>query len=234
MKNIIITGASRGIGKEAALALAEKGAVKVLAIARSQKNLEELKASIQLASPATEVLIYPFDLLSGNYEDLKLFINQNFKQLDILINNAGHLVVKPFLEMTDDDFDSQFQINVKSAFKISQICIPYMISGSHIVNITSMGGVQGSVKFSGLSLYSASKGAISLLTESLAVELAESGISVNALAFGAVDTDMLRSAFPNYKASISAEEMGGYLADFAWNQGKFYNGKVLPVSHSTP
>jgi len=234
MKNIIITGASRGIGKEAALALAEKGADKILAIARSQEKLEELQASIQLISPNTEVFIYSFDLLSGNYENLKSLINQNFKQIDILINNAGHLVVKPFMQMNDDDFDSQFSINVKSVFKICQITIPLLKKGGHIVNISSMGGVQGSVKFPGLSLYSASKGAISLLTESLAAELVEQEISVNALAFGAVDTDMLRSAFPDYKAPLSAKEMGAFLADFAWSQGKFYNGKVLPVSSSTP
>ncbi|NOR86238.1 MAG: SDR family NAD(P)-dependent oxidoreductase [Bacteroidales bacterium] len=234
MKNIIITGASRGIGKEAALALAKKGAVKILVIARSQKNLEELKASILLESPSTEVFIYPFDLLSGNYEDLKRFTNQNFQQLDILINNAGHLVVKPFMEMNDDDFDSQFSINVKSVYKICQIAIPLMKRGGHIVNISSMGGVQGSVKFPGLSLYSASKGAVSLLTESLAAELVGQEISVNALAFGAVDTDMLRSAFPDFKAPLSASEMGEFLADFAWSKGKFYNGKVLPVSSSTP
>jgi NAD(P)-dependent dehydrogenase (short-subunit alcohol dehydrogenase family) len=144
------------------------------------------------------------------------------------------LVVKPFLEMTNDDFDTQFQINVKSVFQISKMCIPLMPKGSHIVNISSMGGVQGSVKFSGLSLYSASKGAISLLTESLAAELVEQEVSVNALAFGAVDTDMLRSAFPDYQAPITADEMGGFLADFAWSQAKFYNGKVLPVSSSTP
>ena len=136
--------------------------------------------------------------------------------------------------MTSADFDFQLQINTKSVFELSKICIALMPKGSHIVNISSMGGFQGSVKFPGLSLYSASKGAVSILTESLAAELTEQRISVNALTFGAVDIDMLRSAFPDYQASFSAQEMGEYLADFALNKAKYYNGKVLPVSSSTP
>lgn len=233
-KNIIITGASRGIGRETVLALAQQEAVKVLAIARSQENLEDLQSEFLASFPASEIIIYPFDLFKGNYQKLTDFIYEHFEQIDILINNAGNLVVKPFMEMDNNDFDQQFQINVKSMFQLCQICIPKMPKGGHIVNISSMGGVQGSVKFPGLSLYSASKGAVSILTESLAAELVEQGISANALAFGAVDTEMLRTAFPGYQASLSATEMGDFLADFALNKAKFFNGKVLPISSSTP
>jgi len=234
MKNIIITGASRGIGQAAALAFAKLGASKLLLVARSKDGLNKIQQQIKQDYPIMEVMIFPFDLLTGNYALLKDFIDAHFEKIDILVNNAGTLSVKPFLQMNDEDFDSQFTVNVKSAFKLSQFCIPKMNRGGHIVNISSMGGVQGSIKFPGLSLYSASKGAISILTESLAAELVEQEISVNALAFGAVDTDMLRSAFPDYKASLSAEEMGAFLADFAWNQARYFNGKVLPVSSSTP
>lgn len=234
MKNIIITGASRGIGKEAVLAFAAKGAKKILAIARSQENLDALKEQVNSKFPNSQILTYSLDLAIADYSGLDTFIKTEFESIDILVNNAGHLVAKPFIEMTDDDFDSQMTINAKSVFKLSQICIPLLSNPSHIVNISSMGGVQGSVKFPGLSLYSAAKGAVSILTESMAAELSEKGISVNALAFGAVNTDMLRSAFPDYKAPITAAEMGSFLADFAWSQGKFYNGKVLPVSNSTP
>lgn len=231
MKNIIITGASRGIGKAAVLKLAEENNVRILAIARSKENLEELKTSLK---SNTEILVYPFDLSGDSYEDLANYIKEHFDHVDLLINNAGGLIVKPFMEMSSEDFDFQFQINTKSVFQLSKICIPLMPKGSHIVNISSMGGFQGSVKFPGLSLYSASKGAVSILTESLAAELVDQGISVNALAFGAVDTDMLRSVFPDYQAPLSAKEMGEYLAEFALNKAKFYNGKVLPVSSSTP
>jgi len=234
MKNIIITGASRGIGQATVLAFAKLGVSKLLLVARSKDGLNKIQQQIKQDYPIMEVMIFPFDLLTGNYALLKDFIDAHFEKIDILVNNAGTLSVKPFLQMNDEDFDSQFTVNVKSAFKLSQFCIPKMNRGGHIVNISSMGGVQGSIKFPGLSLYSASKGAISILTESLAAELVEQEISVNALAFGAVDTDMLRSAFPDYKASLSAEEMGAFLADFAWNQARYFNGKVLPVSSSTP
>jgi NAD(P)-dependent dehydrogenase (short-subunit alcohol dehydrogenase family) len=234
MKNIIITGASRGIGQATVLAFAKLGVSKLLLVARSKDGLNKIQQQIKQDYPIMDVMIFPFDLLTGNYALLKDFIDAHFEEIDILVNNAGTLSVKPFLQMNDEDFDSQFTVNVKSAFKLSQFCIPKMNRGGHIVNISSMGGIQGSIKFPGLSLYSASKGAISILTESLAAELVDQEISVNALAFGAVDTDMLRSAFPDYKASLSAEEMGAFLADFAWNQARYFNGKVLPVSSSTP
>ena len=231
LKNIIITGASRGIGRAALEYLAKNTEGKILAIARSSEKLEELKNAI---NPQAELLVYSFDLQNGNYAELENYIKGEFSKIDILINNAGALATKPALELSEEDFDLMFDVNIKSVFRMTKICVPLMSKGSHMVNISSMGGFQGSVKFPGLSLYSASKGAVSTYTESLATEFVERGISVNALAFGAVDTDMLRSAFPNFKAPLTATEMGEYLAKFALDGGKFYNGKVLPVSSSTP
>jgi NAD(P)-dependent dehydrogenase (short-subunit alcohol dehydrogenase family) len=231
MKNIIITGASRGIGRAAVEYLAKNTAGKILAIARSSEKLEELKNSI---NPQAEILVYPFDLEKGDYSEIEKFIKGEFSTIDILINNAGALASKPAMELSEEDFDLMFNVNIKSVFQMAKICVPLMVKGSHMVNISSMGGFQGSVKFPGLSLYSASKGAVSTYTESLAAELTEQGISVNALAFGAVDTDMLRTAFPDFQAPLTSTEMGAYLAQFALEAGKFYNGKVLPVSSSTP
>lgn len=232
--NIIITGASRGIGYHAAINLADRCGNNILAIARSEENLLELKNKIEAEHPSSNLDYLVFDFFKGDFDTLENEIRKHFKQVDILINNAGSLVAKPFLEITSDDFDQSFSVNIKAAFRLSQIAVPIMKEGAHIVNVSSMGGVQGSVKFPGLSVYSASKGAISIFTESLAAELMEKGIKVNALAFGAVDTDMLRSAFPDFKAPLSAEEMGEYLAEFACSGAKYYNGKVLPVSVSTP
>jgi NAD(P)-dependent dehydrogenase (short-subunit alcohol dehydrogenase family) len=231
MKNIVITGAGRGIGKETLLKMAQLEPVKILAISRSAEQLELLQSQI---SKGSELHIYPFDLGSDDFLPLQEWLHQHTVRIDILINNAGYLVAKPFAGLTSDDFDILFRVNVRGIFKMCQICLPLMNHGGHIVNISSMGGFQGSVKFPGLSLYSASKGAVSVFTESLAAELQEQGIAVNALAFGAVDTDMLRAAFPQYKAPLSASEMGEFVADFAMNGGKFFNGKVLPVSSSTP
>jgi short-subunit dehydrogenase len=232
--NIIISGASRGIGYHAAIKLADRCGNNILAIARSEEKLIALKNKVEAEHPSSNLDYFVFDFYQGDFKVLENVLRKHFKQVDILINNAGSLVAKPFLEITSDDFDQSFNVNIKSAFRFSQIVVPLMKKGAHIVNVSSMGGVQGSVKFPGLSVYSASKGAVSVFTESLAAELIEKGIKVNALAFGAVDTDMLRSAFPDYKAPLSAEEMGDYLAEFACSGAKYYNGKVLPVSVSTP
>ncbi len=230
-KIIVITGAGRGIGKETALKIAALEPARILAISRSSEHLETLKSEIPAS---TELHAFPFDLGSDDYTSLSDYIQTHFPRVDVLINNAGHLEAKPFLQLSDADFDTLFRVNVRSVFKMCQICLPLMSAGSHIVNISSMGGVMGSVKFDGLSLYAATKGAVSILTESLAAEFAQQGVTVNALAFGAVDTDMLRTAFPTYKAPVTAAEMGSFVADFALKGHKFFNGKVLPVSSSTP
>ncbi|MDA3906882.1 MAG: SDR family NAD(P)-dependent oxidoreductase [Bacteroidales bacterium] len=232
--NIIITGASKGIGYQAAIKLANRCGNNILAIARSEEKLLDLKNKVEAEHPSSNLDYIVFDFYKGDFEQLEKKIKRHFDQIDILINNAGFLAAKPFLEITSEDFDQSFGVNIKAAFRLSQIVVPFMKKGAHIVNVSSMGGIQGSVKFPGLSVYSASKGAVSIFTESLAAELAEKGIKVNALAFGAVDTEMLRSAFPDYKAPLSAEEMGEYLAEFACSGAKYYNGKVLPVSVSTP
>jgi NAD(P)-dependent dehydrogenase (short-subunit alcohol dehydrogenase family) len=113
--------------------------------------------------------------------------------------------------------------------------LPLLKAGNaHIVNITSMGGYLGSAKFNGLSHYSASKAALAILTECCAEEYKNDHLSFNALALGSVQTEMLGEAFPGYKAPVNAEEMGEFIANFAINGNRFFNGKVLPVSMSIP
>ena len=104
----------------------------------------------------------------------------------------------------------------------------------HVVNIASMGGIQGSLKFSGLSAYSSTKGALITLTECLAEEYKNKNVSFNAIAFGAVQTEMLSEAFPNYKAPLTAAEAAKFVGDFAVNGQKYFNGKVLQMALSTP
>ena len=144
------------------------------------------------------------------------------------------MINKPFEQLTGDDFDKMFQTNVKSVFLLTQSLIPLMNRGSHIVNISSMGGFQGSAKFPGLSLYSAAKGAVAVLSEAMAVEFGKMKISVNALALGAVQTEMLAQAFPGYKAPLQPEEMAVFIVDFVLTGHRFFNGKILPVSCSNP
>lgn len=223
--NIVITGAGKGIGLELTRLFVESKH-KTIAISRNISALNKIDSEF----------LFPvsFDLISDDYSNLSSVINKSLTNVDLLINNAGLLVNRPIHDLTDSDFDNMFSTNVKAAFKLTQLLLPVFNEGSHIVNISSMGGVQGSSKFPGLSLYSASKGAISILTECLAEELKDSKISVNALALGAVQTEMLNEAFPGFKAPLTSTEMAKYIYGFALTGHKYYNGKILPVSLSTP
>jgi len=162
------------------------------------------------------------------------FIREKMGNVDILINNAGSLVNKPFLATTEEDLAEMLEFNVMSHFKMIKYTLPFIETGGHIVNIGSMGGFQGSVKFPGLSAYSASKAALHALSECLAFELASTGVKVNCLALGSAQTEMLEAAFPGYESPVLAFEMGKYVADFAKTGHKFFNGKIIPVAVSTP
>jgi short-subunit dehydrogenase len=233
--NVIVTGASRGVGRETVKGFAKHGNHQILAISRNSKKLEILKSECKELNPGSEVIPFSADITSVDFPEKILPVVSKFDgSIDILINNAGSLINKPFKELTESDFDFLFDINVKSVFKLTRLLYPGFSSGTHIINIGSMGGFQGSSKFAGLSLYSASKGAVAVLTEAMAEEFKDDGIVVNCLAIGAVQTEMLESAFPGYKAPLSSEEMATFLVDFAINGKKYFNGKILPVSVSTP
>ncbi len=232
--NIIITGAGNGIGLELVkkyLAAEDKN---IFAISRNIDNLLMLSDNDSVKH-SSKVFPIQFDLENSQYEnELLPQILHISDKIDILINNAGILINKPFYQQTDDDFDKQFNVNIKAAFKMSKLLYPYLSGTSHIVNISSMGGFQGSSKFVGLSLYSASKGALTVFTECLAEELKEKGIKVNCLSLGSTQTKMLEKAFPGYKAQVSAEKMAEFIAEFALNAHQWINGKVIPVSLSNP
>ena len=233
--NIIITGASSGVGFEAVLELTLSGKHKIIALARSEDKLAKLLEIAQGLNP--DCVLYPvaYDIVHDDYAGLLQFIEARFdKRVDILINNAGMLVNKPFTDLLETDFVEMLQSNFIGHVRIIQSLLPLMPAGAHILNIGSMGGFQGSVKFPGLSAYSASKAALHVLTECLAQELTERQIKVNCLALGSAQTEMLEKAFPGYESPVLAFEMGKYIADFALTGHKFYNGKVLPVAVTTP
>jgi 3-oxoacyl-[acyl-carrier protein] reductase len=223
--NIVITGASKGIGLQL-----------VNMFVQNKHNVVAISRDISVFEKNKSEFLHPisFDLTSTDYSIISSFVEDKIKTVDILINNAGLLISKAFEDLTDDDFDRVFNTNVKGIFKLSRVLLSLLNSNSHIVNISSMGGIIGSAKFPGLSLYSASKGAVSVLTECMAEEFKSLKVSVNALALGAVQTEMLAEAFPTYKAPLSSSEMAEYIYDFSINGSKYYNGKVLPVSLSTP
>lgn len=225
-KNIIITGTSRGIGFELVKLFAKSGH-NVLALSRNEKPVKDLQLY--------NVTALSFDLSeAGNYTKVEAFVNQNWQQVDVLINNAGALLNKPFTETSMQDFEYVYKTNVFGVAEMTRIVLPFMKKDSHVIIISSMGGVQGSMKFPGLAAYSSSKGAVITLTELLAEEYKEQGVAFNVLALGAVQTEMLEEAFPGYQAPTTALEMAQYIYDFSLNGNKYYNGKMLQVSNSTP
>lgn len=226
MKNVIITGTSRGIGYELVALFANAGH-RVLALSRNEVPVSGLGIS--------NCDCFPCDITDAR--DLKRvnsFLKEHWGRVDILINNSGYLVNKPFAKLKQEDFEQCYAVNVFGAAQLTQLVLPYMDDQGHVVNISSMGGIRGSAKFPGLAAYSSSKGALNTLTEVLAEEYKETGPSFNALALGAVQTEMLEAAFPGFKAPVSAEQMGRYIMDFALNAHRYYNGKVLEVSSTTP
>jgi NAD(P)-dependent dehydrogenase (short-subunit alcohol dehydrogenase family) len=233
--NILLTGASSGVGFEAVLELILKSENKVIALARSADKLSRLLEIAKGLNPDCNLFPVQFDLVNDDIEQgLKPFIAKQFGHLDVLINNAGSLEVKPFTESNEVDFVEMLQSNFLNHVRLIQGLLPLMQSPSHILNIGSMGGFQGSAKFAGLSAYSASKAALHNFTECLAEELKEKKISVNCLALGSAQTEMLEKAFPGYESPVMAFEMGKYIADFALTGHKFFNGKILPVAVTTP
>lgn len=225
-KNIIITGSSRGIGFELVKLFASKGH-NVLALSRNDQTVNALNLE--------RVTAIAFDLSeSSHYFKVTEFIMTNWNSVDILINNAGLLLNKPFSETSFEDFTKVYQTNVFGVSELTRVVLPYMPKDGHVVTISSMGGIQGSMKFPGLSAYSSSKGAVITLSELLAEEYKETGPQFNVLALGAVQTEMLKEAFPDYQAPTTALEMASYIFDFALTGNKYYNGKVLQVSNSTP
>ena len=233
--NIVISGASSGVGFEAALELIGSGNHKVIALARSEDKLYKLQEIAYALNPGCMLYTAKFDIVHDDYEnDLIPFIKNKMGSVNILINNAGSLVNKPFMQLSQLDFAEMLQNNLLGHIKMIQNIVPLMPVKSHIVNIGSMGGFQGSQKFSGLSAYSASKAALHTLSECLAAELSGLGIAVNCLALGSAQTEMLEKAFPDYQSPVMAFEMGKYIADFALSGHKFFNGKIIPVAHSTP
>jgi NAD(P)-dependent dehydrogenase (short-subunit alcohol dehydrogenase family) len=225
-KNVVITGTSRGIGIEMVKLFAGQGH-EVLALSRNAQPCEALALS--------NVTSLSCDLSKEtDYDKVVEFVKATWGQVDVLINNAGAILNKPFADTSLTDFYKVYQTNVFGVAEMIRRLLPSLSTGAHVVTISSMGGVQGSMKFPGLSAYSSSKGAVITLVELLAEEYKDKGVAFNVLALGAVQTEMLEEAFPGYQAPLSAAEMAAYIKEFALTGHKFYNGKLLQVSNSTP
>jgi len=228
---IIITGASKGIGFELVKQLSRDPGNTVLAVSRKTDTLSKLAKNNNTIVPLKADITLP-----GERKRIYQAARSLNLPLNILINNAGEIVNKPFVKISEQELRSVYDTNVFAPFLLVQSLLPLFAKKerSHIVNISSMGGFQGSAKFPGLSAYTSSKSALGGLTECLAEELKEKNIFVNCLAIGAVQTEMLGRAFPGYRAPLQANEMAAFISEFALNGHKYFNGKILPVSSSTP
>jgi NAD(P)-dependent dehydrogenase (short-subunit alcohol dehydrogenase family) len=227
-RRIVIIGASRGIGAALVEKLQQDTANEILALSR---NIGELQRRFD---GLDRVSVAPFDL-SDKVREQASDIFSRFDSIDVLINNAGLLVNKPFEHLSHEDISTSYQVNVVGVMETVQAALPYLSSkGAHVVNISSMGGFQGTMKFAGLAAYSTSKAALCSFTELFAEEYKDSHIKMNCLCLGAAQTEMLEAAFPGYQAPVSAAEMAEFIADFALNGQRWMNGKILPVSLSTP
>ena len=227
---ILINGGTRGIGRETAILFSNVKTNELIVTGRSNKALDNLR------SEYAGISVFQFDITSSDeeYNRLKGFISRHSDKIDIMINCAGYLKSERFIDINNDEVRKMFETNFFGPARMIRHLQPLMAENSHIVNITSMGGFQGSSKFSGMSYYSASKAALACLSECLALEFAENKISVNALALGAVQTEMLEEAFPGYTAPVTAAGMAEFIVEFATSGHKYFNGKILPVSISTP
>ena len=234
--NVLITGGTRGIGRALVLKFAENKANKIVVFARNQQKLEQLKTECD-DKFNNQIITQTIDFSESDIEEQ---LEKTFHQLNmhfhIVLNNAGLLINKPFKDTTLLDWNQSLSVNLLApAFIIKNIVkLNKPEETCHVVNITSMGGVQGSVKFPGLSSYSASKAALVNLTECLAEEFKENNITMNSLALGAVQTEMLEEAFPGYKTNVTPTQMADFIHHFSRSYNELINGKVIPVSNSIP
>ena len=236
MKNILITGCSRGIGFETVKIFSNTLDANIFAVSRNMKGLKKLKNECNKINKNVNIHSLSMDLSDfSSINKITSYLKAELNgKLDGVIHNAGYLIKKDFKKLSLKNLNDSFNINCFAPFILTQKLTPFFSKNAHVVSISSMGGVQNSQKFPGLSLYSTSKGTLITLTQCLAEEYKNTGFKFNCLALGAVQTEMLDKAFPDYKAPISAAEMGEFIVSFYSQGTQYFNGQVIPVSMATP
>ena len=230
---ILITGASKGIGFEMVKQFSIMPNTMVIAVSRNLSTLTKLVSK----NNTHAILPVKADITSASdHKKIVKLLKSLGLKIDVLINNAGEIVNKPFEKISQKELHSVYNTNVYGPFTLIQSLLPFFPkkNKTHIVNISSMGGFQGSSKFAGLTAYSSSKAALCGLTECLAEEFKSKNISVNCLAIGAVQTEMLSKAFPGYKAPLKPNQMAEFICNFALTGQNYFNGKIIPVSSTNP
>jgi NAD(P)-dependent dehydrogenase (short-subunit alcohol dehydrogenase family) len=222
----IVTGASSGIGRATAEKLAERGA-RVAIFARSADKLDGIAA----AHPERVIAVVGDVADLAAIERLFAATESRFGHCDLLVNNAGMIDPAPLVDTTLERWDRMFAVNVRGAFLACRRALPSMIERHRgtIVNVSSISGVLGPEKFPGWVSYCASKGAVISMTEALGVELKESGVRVNCVSPGSVDTAMWAEASGGAPAEMTADEVAETILFLASDRSRPMNGQNLHV-----
>lgn len=229
MPNFIITGVSSGIGEQLSQKILDASEDNfVIGLSRSSPS-----------SLKNDRFKYVYCDLSSQepFEGLINEINKiGINRIEYLVCNAGELINKPFEKISPNEIENIYKVNVFSNFQLIQLMAPYLLGNSisHVITIGSIGGINGSKKFPGLSAYSSSKAALTVLTECLAEEFQNTNIKFNCLALGSVNTKMLRSAFPDFISETDPIEMANFIFKYLVSFKSLVNGKVIPVSKGNP
>jgi 3-oxoacyl-[acyl-carrier protein] reductase len=186
-KTALVTGASRGLGRAAALTLAAAGARVIVHYSASAAAAEEVAAEIRAGGGRADLIQADLAEVNGAHLLADAVKALGLARLDVLVANAGLASIAPIEEQTVDDFDRQFAVNVRAPYFLVQQLLPLLGAGSSVILLSS---VVGRAAFAGVSAYSATKGAVEVLTRNFALELGGRGIRVNAIAPGAIETDM--------------------------------------------
>jgi len=229
MKYFLVTGVSSGIGEELCKSILEENIENfVIGISRNEPN----ESTIHKHRDRFKFFSVDFNLPQTIEQIFTDTFFQNLSSIDFLVCNAGSIINKPFSEINLIELQSIYNVNIFSQFLIVQKCIPFLAKSQYasVVTIGSVGGITQSKKFPGLTAYSSSKGALSILTECLAEEFRDSNISFNCLALGSVNTKMLRQAFPDYVSKTSTQDIAAFILDFITSRRKLFNGKTIDVS----
>ncbi len=225
----IITGAGRGIGRATALRFAREGAHVVL-FSRTLAPLDEVAAEITQAG--YHVLPIRGDVSrEGEVQALFQQAMQAYGRVDILVNCAGIVAVRPFVEMDISTWDDVLGVNLRGTFLccLEAFRIMAVQRSGVIVNLSSLSGVKGVEKFPGLSAYNVSKAGVASLTEILAVEGKPYNIRVCAVSPGAVDTEMLRQAAPHLQAGMTPDDLAEIILFLVDDSGRMLSGTNLEI-----
>lgn len=228
----IITGAGRGVGRATAQLFAREGA-RVVLFSRTRSHLEETATEIVRVSGQVGESLAVVGDVSREDDVQRLFqqVKEMYGRVDILVNCAGIVAVRPFVDMDVATWDSVIAVNLRGTFLCCREAFQLMTVQQEgvIINLSSLSGVKGVEKFPGLSAYNVSKAGVASLTEILAVEGKPYNIRVCAVSPGAVDTEMLRQAAPHLKAGMTPEDMAEILLFLADDTGRKLSGTNLEI-----